>query len=220
MPPRATKQNPAAAEASQEFLARFFHDLATPLSAVSLHLEGADRRVRRGADPSESLSIAREELVRAFDLFERGRELLLSRPSREESFSFDDVVAEAVAASADRQARVEGETGGQVRADRAGLSRALSELLANALESAGGAPIAVARGRTQDRLHVRIVNPGRLPADDPEVLFSPRVAGKGKNWGMGLARARLDAAAAGGTVRIEQAGDCVVAILDLPEAAE
>ena len=161
MPPRAAKQNPAVAEASQEFLARFFHDLATPLSAVSLHLEGAYRRVRRGADPSESLSIAREELVRAFDLFERGRELLLSYPSHEESFSFDDVVAEAVAASADRQVRVEGETGGQVRADRAGLSRVLSELLANALESAGGAPIAVACGRAQDRLQVRIVNPGR-----------------------------------------------------------
>ena len=220
MPSRTMKQNPAAAEASQEFLARFFHDLATPLSAVSLHLEGADRRVRRGVDPSESLSIAREELVRAFDLFERGRELLLSRPSREEAFSFDDIVAEAATASADRQACVEGETGGRVRADRAAVSRALSELLANALESATGAPIRIARGRVRNRLQVRIVNPGRLPADDPEVLFSPRVAGRGKNWGMGLARARLDVAAAGGTVRLEQEGDRVVATLELPEEAE
>src|SRR5438445_2030764 len=166
MPPKAAKQNPAMAEANQQFLARFFHDLATPLSAVSLHLEGADRRLRRGADPSEPLAIARGELFHAIDLFERGRELLLSRPAPDESFSFDDVVAEAVGGRAGGPTRVEGETGGQVRADRAALSQALSELLANALESAGGAPIAVARERARDRLQVRIINPGRLPADD------------------------------------------------------
>ncbi|HLN59392.1 MAG TPA: hypothetical protein VK416_12600, partial [Thermoanaerobaculia bacterium] len=45
--------------AHRDFLRRFLHDVATPLSAVSLHLEAADRRVRRGADPSESLAIAK-----------------------------------------------------------------------------------------------------------------------------------------------------------------
>jgi signal transduction histidine kinase len=58
-------------------LRRFFHDLATPLSGVSLHLERASRLAARGEDPEEALSTARRELHRAFELFERARAELL-----------------------------------------------------------------------------------------------------------------------------------------------
>ncbi len=58
-------------------LRRFFHDLATPLSGASLHLERASRQTSRGEDPTEALETARRELDRAFDLFERGRAALL-----------------------------------------------------------------------------------------------------------------------------------------------
>jgi signal transduction histidine kinase len=58
-------------------LRKFFHDLATPLSAVSLHLERASRLISRGEDPDDALSTAREQLDRAFALLERGREELL-----------------------------------------------------------------------------------------------------------------------------------------------
>ena len=58
-------------------LRRFFHDLATPLSGASLHLERASRLIARGEDPEEALATARRELHRAFDLFERGRAELL-----------------------------------------------------------------------------------------------------------------------------------------------
>ena len=58
--------------------------------------------------------------------------------------------------------------------------------------------------------------PGSLSAD-PESLFSPRMAGPGRRWGMGLPRARLLAAAAAGTVRLEQNLSRVSAILELPE---
>jgi hypothetical protein len=63
-------------------LRRFLHDLATPLSAVGLHLERAHRLSGRGEDPTEALAVARQELDRAFDLFERGRETLLAREPR------------------------------------------------------------------------------------------------------------------------------------------
>ena len=97
------EQTPSGVSAHRDFLRRFLHDLATPLSAVSLHLEAADRRVRRGMDPSESLAIARAEISRVFDLFDRGRELLLFEPSAHETLSFDELVSEAVAGSnADR----------------------------------------------------------------------------------------------------------------------
>jgi len=68
--------NAAHGEGSAE-LRRFFHDLATPLSAVSLHLERAVRQFDRGEDPQEALKTAREQLDRAFGLLERGREELL-----------------------------------------------------------------------------------------------------------------------------------------------
>lgn len=60
-------------------LERFFHDLATPLSALGLHLERAERLVARADDPTEALGVARAELEKAFRLFEKGRQALLNR---------------------------------------------------------------------------------------------------------------------------------------------
>lgn len=62
-------------------LRQFLHDVATPLSAVALHLETASRRAAHGEDPTRSLEIARGELARAFELFERGRDQLLGHSS-------------------------------------------------------------------------------------------------------------------------------------------
>ena len=201
----------------RQFLRTFLHDLATPLSAVSLHLEGASRRFARGEDPSESLEIAKTELGRAFDLFERGRELLLATPGRAETFSFDDWVESALRAYAGDGVVLAGRTGGNVLGDRERLSEALSSLVVNALESASSSPVSVFLERAGGLLQVRIENRGNLSAEDPEKLFAPRAAGSGKNWGMGLARARLYAADAGGVVRLGQDGDRVSAVLALPE---
>ncbi len=201
--------------ARRQFLRTFLHDLATPLSAVSLHLEGANRRLLRGDDPSESLGIARSELARAFELFEQGRELLLAQSAAPEAFLFDEWVERAARGLAPDSVRIEGTTEGRVAGDQSKLDEALTALIVNALES--GAPLSIFRERRNGRLHVRIENRGLLPADDPEKLFAPRSARSGKNWGMGLARARLFAADAGGAVRLTQDGDRVVAILELPE---
>lgn len=213
------KQVLSAASAHRDFLRRFLHDLATPLSAVSLHVEAADRRLRRGGDPSESLTIARSEITRAFDLFDRGRELLLFEPSSEESLPFDELVSEAIAGCNATEATLEGTTGGRVMGDRRALQEAVEALLFNALETAPAAAVSLAIERDGGSLRLRIGNPGRLPAADPDGLFSPRLAAQGKTWGMGLARARLYCATAGGTVSLQQRGDRVVAILSLPEAS-
>jgi hypothetical protein len=76
--------------------------------------------------------------------------------------------------------------------------------------------VTVALERNGKRLGLRVENDGHLPGD-PEALFSPRAAAAGKDWGMGLARARLFSAAAGGETRLEQRGARVVATLELPE---
>ena len=199
-----------------QFLRRFFHDLATPLSAVSLHLEGADRRIRRGDDPAESLGVARSELARAFELFEKGRELLLLPRQPPASFPFDEWVAEVVRGWSP-QVEVTGETGGKVFADRASLTEAFRALLANALEFSPEGAVSVVRKRRDSNLAVLVENSGQLPVDDPEKLFSPAATAPGKNWGMGLPRARLHAAEAGGTLKLDQNRDRVTATLEIPE---
>ena len=212
----AEKQLLSAVAAHRDFLRRFLHDVATPLSAVSLHLEAADRRARRGADPSESLAIARAEVARAFDLFDRGRELLLFEPAAEESVSFDEVVSAAAARCGAGGVTLDGSTGGFVRSDPRALTEAVEALLYNAMEASPGSAVTAALERNGERLALRVENAGRL-SGDPETLFSPRVAAPGKSWGMGLAKARLFSAAAGGATRLEQRGDRVVATLELPE---
>lgn len=203
--------------ARRQFLRSFLHDLATPLSAVSLHLEGASRRFARGDDPSDSLNVARAELSRAFELFELGRELLLAQVGDVETFPFDEWVESSLSEIGKDGVTLEGTTQGRVTGDRARLSEALAALVVNALESAPGDAVSVVRERSGNCLQVRVENPGRLPADDPEKLFAPRSTSAGRNWGMGLSRARLYAADAGGAVRLRPLGERVSAVLTLPE---
>ena len=62
----------------REFFKKLLHDLATKLSAVSLQVETAERRLRRGGDPQESLAGAQAALAKAIELLERGRQTLLA----------------------------------------------------------------------------------------------------------------------------------------------
>ena len=205
----------AATLARRDFLRRFFHDLATPLSAVSLHLEGADRRARKGTDPTESLATARSELTKAFDLFELGRESLLEDNGPAEDLDFDAVVSEAAVALPG--VVVEGTTGGRVKAPKRALAAALSALAINAVEASNAEVVRISRERTNGKLRAVVQNPGVLSTANPETLFSPKAAREGKTWGMGLARARLAAADAGGTIRLDNREGQVLATLEVPE---
>lgn len=210
-------QNEGLDPARREFLKRFFHDLATPLSAVSLHLEGADRRARRGADPSDALAVARTELGKAFDLFDRGREFLLETPDHFETLELDPAVR-AVAADYPG-VRLEGETGANVRGNAATLKSVVSALIVNAVEAAGAEAVRVRLAREDSRVLVEVENPGQLPTDNAEALFSPKAARLGRNWGMGLPLARVGASDLGGAIRLEQQGGSVRATLEIPEGS-
>jgi signal transduction histidine kinase len=216
MPTLSQNNGRGMGPARREFLRRFFHDLATPLSAVSLHLEGADRRARRGGDPAESLAIARAELGKAFDLFDLGRDFLLDEPQPAQDLDFDSLVRQA--AGAHPGVRVDGETGSRVHGDPKGIAEAIGSLLVNAVEAAGAATVRVQLERDGSHIRARFENPGELP-ENVEGLFSPKSARPGKSWGMGLARARVLLADAGGTVRLEQNHGSVVATIDLPEVS-
>jgi hypothetical protein len=62
----------------EESLHAFLRDVSTPLSAVALHLETASRRLSRGEDPAKSIGVAKKELGKALDMFERGRTQILT----------------------------------------------------------------------------------------------------------------------------------------------
>ncbi|HEY6930116.1 MAG TPA: hypothetical protein VJA66_10605 [Thermoanaerobaculia bacterium] len=62
----------------EENLFAFLRDVATPLSAVALHLETASRRLSRGEDPAKWIGVAKKELGKALDMFERGRTQILT----------------------------------------------------------------------------------------------------------------------------------------------
>ena len=82
--PALSENIPSLSLARVDSLRRFLHDVATPLSAVALHIEVATRRAERGEDPLEALATARVELERALRLFESGRESLIgNREGRE-----------------------------------------------------------------------------------------------------------------------------------------
>ena len=87
----------------------------------------------------------------------------------------------------------------------------------NAIEASGAETVRVRLERRGGRVRASVENPGSLGTDNPESLFSPKAARAGRQWGMGLARARFAAAEAGGSVTLEQQGGCVAATLDLPE---
>jgi signal transduction histidine kinase len=210
-------QNEGLDPARREFLKRFFHDLATPLSAVSLHLEGADRRARRGTDPSDALSIARTELGKAFDLFDRGREFLLETPDHFGTLELDPAVR-AVAADYPG-VRIEGETGACIHGNGATLRSVVSALIVNAIEASGPDGVRVRLAREGSTAVVEVENPGQLPTDNPEALFSPKTARPGRNWGMGLPLARVGASDLGGAIRLEQQGGSVRATLEIPEGS-
>jgi hypothetical protein len=62
----------------EESLHAFLRDVSTPLSAVALHLETASRRLSQGEDPAKWIGVAKKELGKALDMFERGRTQILT----------------------------------------------------------------------------------------------------------------------------------------------
>jgi C4-dicarboxylate-specific signal transduction histidine kinase len=158
--------------------------------------------------------VARAELGKAFDLFDRGREFLLETPENSGALELDSAVR---AIAADHGIPVEGETGGKVRGNPAALKSVLSALVINAVEAGGPNAARIRLSRRGSTLRVEVENPGELPADNTELLFSPKSARAGRNWGMGLPVARVGASDLGGALRLEHQAGVVRATLEIPE---
>lgn len=202
------------------FVAAASHDLRTPLSALQMELELADRPDAGPDELRAALHAARDDATRlgelAGDLLQlatvssEGRQLVLSSVDLADLV---ETVHRRVAPVAEN-AGVRIHSGVEhriVRLDRVRIEQALANLLVNAVtySSAGGQ---VDIGSGADPIEPRDITievldrgPG-VPADEREAIFEPfrRGAGaRGHGAGLGLATVRAAVEAHGGKVTAE-----------------
>jgi two-component system phosphate regulon sensor histidine kinase PhoR len=202
------------------------HERKTPLASLRLLAEMLDEgRVRAPAQQREYFRMLAGETVRlqalidnVLDLgrMERGERALDLRPCE-----LGEVVRDAVAVFAPVAARdgrtvtVRGDEGAlPVRADRAGLTQALLNVLDNARKYGAGARIEVtlAAGPHAVRVAVRDFGPGVPPAERERIFErfvrgAAQAAGDVPGVGLGLYLARAIARAHGGELRCEAPDD-------------
>ncbi|WP_396594200.1 ATP-binding protein [Brevundimonas sp. R86498] len=199
-------------------IAAIAHDLRTPLTRLRFRAEQAPDglRDRMASDVEEMDALIGQALA-----FARGE----TRAERREPLDLSKLAADCVAGFEETGAAVtiEGDDNAlPVEGDPAGLRRAVSNLIDNALKFAGSAQIAALR---QDDLAVITVSDAGsgLAVEELEAVFEPFYRGeRSRNRqtggaGLGLAVARQAARAAGGDVTLSnRAGGGLEARLTLP----
>ena len=227
-----------ALRSRDEFLSVASHELKTPVATFKLYLDGIARALGRGSlDPEETkrrLDKAEEQCERLGELIQNlldfSRMSSGSLPMRPEEVDLVELARLAVE-------RFEGEarkagcrlvlTGVRSAAgqwDRVRLEQILTNLVANALKYAPGAPIEIAVRRDGDStaLSVRDHGPGIAPEDQGRVFERfCRVATEAHpaGFGLGLWIVRQIAAAMGGAVHLtSELGEGSIFVVTLPRS--
>jgi two-component system, OmpR family, sensor histidine kinase CreC len=204
------------------FLRDAWHDLKTPLSAIQATVEVLED----GAldDPTAARRFIGNIARAAADLDRMLGDLVTLARLETGALAGERTtdVAHVVAAAMDRVASLAAARGvaieglqalagdtERVRCDPVALSRALGNLLENAVDATPGGRIQVCLdGRGRDAVLVDVVNePAVVPRAVRETLFQRAVtSGKHKGSGLGLAIARAAVEAHGGSIRFVEMG--------------
>jgi signal transduction histidine kinase len=179
-------------------LAAMGHDLRTPITSLRIRVEMLD---------DDEL---REPMVRTLDEMAVMADGLVAyaKGSREvEATERVDLVPFLRRLCADRGATFELGTGAEIRGRPLALSRAIGNLIDNAVRYGGSAAVRVGRDGP-DAVVVQDQGPG-IPAERLEAMFEPFVRGEDSRStetggaGLGLSIARNIVLAHGGTIRLE-----------------
>jgi signal transduction histidine kinase len=209
----------------REVMADVAHDVQTPLTTLSLALERL-RRVTSAPETDVALAQAAylSALLRNVDMLVSLEGTAL--PVRHVPVDLRDVVrdvAERLSFAAAEEGRslafAVGDDPVVVAGDAHGLSRAVGNLVRNALQHAER-HVALSVRRVGDTAVVRVVDDGTAPlARAPEALLERRVRGEGGGRGLGLAIARDVAEQHRGHLSLQRDDGVTEARLTLPTRA-
>ncbi|WP_375385480.1 sensor histidine kinase [uncultured Microbacterium sp.] len=196
-------------ESRRELVAWIAHDLRTPLAGIMSMAEALEDEL--AADPQRYHRQMREQVARLSamvdDLFELSKiDSGTLRLSLQEVSLYDvisDTVADLRSVSHGRQIRIEAglESDAIVHADPRELSRAVSNLLLNAIQhTPAGSPITVAATVVDGRASVTVIDTGGgIDEDDLHRVFEP-------GWRGASARTPAQSAGSAHTLRSSGAG--------------
>jgi signal transduction histidine kinase len=195
-----------------QLAAQLAHEVGTPLSSVSVHLQLAMADKGCPAPLHERLKVATGELTRISEII---RDYLAStRPVAPAPRAVDlrrlaAEAAEMAALARGAGTRAAVAVAGEVetlRTDPTLLRQILLNVLANAHDAAGpDGSITLAADRSGDQVVIRVTDDGPgIPPEDQARIFEPfyTTKGRGRGTGLGLSISRELARALGGTIAL------------------
>lgn len=226
----------ARAEELEQFSGRVAHDVLSPLMAVSLSLEMAQRTAPDDEKLAGILSRGRSGLKRVRGIVDALLEFARAgaQPEPDARADLDEVLRELVtelqpvAEASNIQLRAEGDTHVLIACTPGILGSVLSNLIRNAIKYMGEAEVRriTVRSRAEEarvRLEVEDTGPG-LPPGFERSAFEPYVRARGSTQpgiGLGLATVKRIAQAHGGTVGVHsQPGQGALFWVELPQYRE
>ena len=209
------------------------HELGNPLNSLTIHLQLAERRLKKlraakdGDAIAESLRICQAEVTRLDGIIRNFLEAIRPRPPDLADLNLVEVLEDVLRFQAreleDRQIAVEGELPAStpvISADRNQLKQVFFNLVKNAMEAMGPGGRLSLRVRTDDdSVYVAIADTGSgIKVEDMSKLFSPYHTTKVSGHGLGLMIVQRIMRDHGGHIGIEsKEGVGTVVTLQFPQ---
>jgi len=188
------------------FTAGVAHEVKNPLNSLTLLFELLEKKAP--PELSRQVRLGKIEIEKIATIIDRFSELLKPVSLRKEFFDFNEILSDEInnlqseAASRNIKIDLKFDPDLWLQADRFLLSRAISNLLKNALEaSPPGSRVLVSAERRKKALVFSVADQGPgIPAAQQEKIFEPFISTKESGLGLGLYLVKKIVEAHGGKI--------------------